>query len=126
MDETIQSLYQTEFTQSKSVADLKFGKSIKSTTNFECMSHNAVGTLERLVSAMPAPKAKKKKKKKAKEEDAEPAADGEPGSPEGGAAKKKKKKKKKAKKSSIPEPLPMKYGAPQTCDEAMANTVSWS
>ena len=80
-----------------------------------------------MVSAMPAPKAKKgKKKKKAKDEDPEPVADGEPGSPEGGAAKKKKKKKKKAKKSSIPEPLPMKYGAPQTNEQAMANTISWS
>lgn len=90
------------------------------------MPNDTTGNLERMLGNMPAPKAKKKKKKKAKEEDAEPAADGEPGSPEGGAAKKKKKKKKKAKKSTIPEALPIKYGAPQTCDEAMENTVSWS
>ena len=68
---------------------------------------------------MPQPKAKKgKKKKKAAEE-----ADGE-GSPEGGKAKKKKKK--KAKKSLIPEVPPIKYGPPQTCEQAIANTVSWS
>jgi hypothetical protein len=75
---------------------------------------------------MLAPKAKKGKKKKKASDEPEPVAENEPGSPEGGAAKKKKKKKKKAKKSSIPEPLPMKYGAPQTCEQALANTVSWS
>ena len=29
------------------------------------------------------------------------------------------------KKSAIPEPLPIFYGAPQTCEQAMENTVSW-
>jgi hypothetical protein len=91
------------------------------------MSHGAIGTLDRMHSAMLAPKAKKgKKKKKASADEPEPEAVNEPGSPEGGAAKKKKKKKKKAKKSSIPEPIPMKYGAPQTCEQALANTISWS
>lgn len=89
------------------------------------MQSATTGTLEKMLAQLPAPKSKKKKKKKAKDEDPELAADGEPGSPEGGAAKKKKKKKKKAKKSAIPEPLPIFYGAPQTCEQAMENTVSW-
>jgi len=71
---------------------------------------------------MPAPKVKKgKKKKKAADPDAPP--DGEPGSPEGGKAKKKKKK--KAKKSTLPEVPKVLYGPPQTCEQAMQNTVSW-
>lgn len=87
---------------SLSVADLKFGKSINQ-SNFDIMSHGAIGTLDRIFSALPAPKAKKgKKKKKAPE-----AAEEEP-APEGGKAKKKKKK--KAKKSTLPEVPPTLYG----------------
>lgn len=100
-----------------SVADLKFGKSIN-TSNFDVMSQGAIGTIDRIFSAMPVPKAKKgKKKKKA----AEPAEE-EP-APEGGKAKKKKKK--KAKKSLLPEVPPTLYGPEQTCATAIANTVSW-
>ena len=87
---------------SLSAVDLKFGKSINK-SNFEVMSHGAIGTVDRIFSALPAPKAKKgKKKKKA----AEPAEE-EP-APEGGKAKKKKKK--KAKKSTLPEIPPTLYG----------------
>jgi len=81
---------------SHSVVDLKFGKSIHY-SNFEVMSNGAIGTLERMVSAMPAPKAKKGKKKK--KASAEEAADGEPGSPEGGKAKKKKRRRPKGQAS---------------------------
>lgn len=103
---------------SLSAADLKFGKSINQ-SNFDIMSHGAIGTLDRIFSALPAPKAKKgKKKKKAAE-----AAEEEP-APEGGKAKKKKKK--KAKKSTLPEVPPTLYGPPQTVDQAMGNTISWS
>ena len=110
--------------QSQSLTDLKFGKSINN-TNFD-MHCGAMGTIERILSQMPAPKTKKKKKKKAKAsaEDGDNPPEGEPGSPEGGAAKKKKKKK-KAKKSNLPEPAKIIYGAPQTCEQAMDNTTSW-
>ncbi len=104
--------------QSKSVTDLKFGKSIHN-ANYDIFQTGTIGSIERIVSAMPAPKAKKgKKKKKVAEE--EPT---EPGSPEGGKAKKKKKK--KAKKSNLPEVPPLKYGPPQSCEQALANTLSW-
>jgi len=85
---------------------------------------SAIGTIERIIGQMPAPKSKKKKKKKKAAEE-EPAAEGGEGSPEPGAPAKKKKKKKKAKKSTLPEMPVMRYGAPQTCDQAMQNTISW-
>ena len=83
--------------------------------------HNsAIGTIERIMSQMPAPKSKKKKKKKkSAAEDDEPAAAGGEGSPDAGAPAKKKKKKKKAKKSALPEVPVMRYGAHQTCEQAM-------
>jgi hypothetical protein len=93
-------------------------------SDYDVFETGTMGTIERIVSAMPAPKKKKGKKKKKAEADEDPAATGEPGSPEGG--KKKKKKKKKAKKSSLPEVPPVIYGKPQTCDEAVHNTLSWS
>ena len=87
---------------SKSLADLRPGRNAQS-VKLNTFAGGTIGTIERIVSGMPAPKTKKKKKKKAEAD--EP---GDPGSPEGGKAKKKKKK--AAKKSTLPENPPMKYG----------------
>jgi hypothetical protein len=111
--------------QSKSVRDLKMSKIIDP----ECLDYerqsSAIGTIDRILGQMPAPKSKKKKKKKKAAEDDDKPADGGEGSPEPGAPAKKKKKKKKAKKSTLPEVPVMRYGAPQTCEQAMQNTISW-
>lgn len=86
----------------KSARDFRLGRDINH-SNYDIMSHGAIGTLERMVNSMPAPKKKKGKKKKAAEDPTD-----EPPSPDGKA--KKKKKKKKAKKSTIPEAPLIKYG----------------
>lgn len=103
---------------------MKFGKSLHNAdaADFERQT-SAVGTIDRILSQMPAPKAKKKKKKKKAAEDDDKPPEGEPGSPE--PAVKKKKKKKKAKKSTLPEVPKTTYGPLQTCETAMQNTISW-
>ena len=113
MELAIQSLYEVK-QQSQSVRDLKFSRTLHDSCCDHTRGTSAIGTIERILSQMPAPKTKKKKKKKKKAEDDDDGEkkEGEDGaSPEGSPAKKKKKKKKgKKKKSSLPEPAVTLYG----------------
>lgn len=94
----------------QSQATLLFGKSIHN-SNYQNLPNSAIGTVSRIVSAMPAPKTKKKKKKK---------AEAEPDHDDGGdGTAKKKKKKKKVAKSTLPEFPPTKHGEPIDAQTAL-------
>lgn len=82
---------------------------------------SSIGTLEKVIAALPLPKMIKKIKKKKKD-----AGDEDPPSPQTAGLEKKKKIVLKAKKSNIPEMPAMVYGQPQTVTQAIDKTNNWN